>query len=215
MHNAGVGIRKFAPVALAVVTMFTLTACGGPGDDSEQEPELSPQERIEQEAGVSIEPGVASCSFNNELDDYHWDGSGSHPLGELDTAELRETADAYEMTFTGDFFDPSNLTEESVLKPQIGLTNGDQLVGLSTEYYRGELDRSGTVVDAQIDEFDTHTQLEPGKLTATFPKSATDLQDFTPTMWFADVYYSSGDDSLNPINFRCGDGRNWDWKPLE
>ena len=206
--------RRLSTLALALAAGLTLAACSTGSAPTEPTEELTPQERIEQEAGVTIEPGAASCSFNNELEEFHWDGSGEHPLGTLDTAEIRETADAYEMTFTGDFFDPSLLDEDAYSNMQLGLVGAESNVTLYTSFRRGEVELTGTMAETEINHLETGAALEPGVFSASFPKDSPDLAGFTPEMWFAAVFYSSGDESLDPLSFRCGDGRNWNWEPL-
>lgn len=206
--------RRHSTLVLALASGLALTACSSGAEPAEPAEELSPQERIEQEAGVTIEAGAASCSFNNEIDEYQWDGSGEHPLGQLDTAEIRETADAYEVTFTGDFFDPSLVAEDTYVTTQLTLTGADDNVALYTSFRKGELDSTGTMVDGEVHELETGAALEPGMLSASFPKNSPDFAGFTPEMWFASIYYDGGDESLNPVSFRCGDGRNWNWEPL-
>src|SRR5690625_6790596 len=100
--------------AVFVASTLMLGACSSNSskslqDGAAQDEELSPQQKLENEGGVKIDPGIASCEFNNELEDHHADGSGVSPYPALDRAELREEEDAYVVTFTGDFFDPEVL----------------------------------------------------------------------------------------------------------
>src|SRR5690625_3459201 len=58
--------------AVFVASTLMLGACSSSSGESLQEgaaqdEELSPQQKLENEAGVKIDPGIASCEFNNEL----------------------------------------------------------------------------------------------------------------------------------------------------
>ena len=217
------GIRTVTFVTAVLATsMIGLTGCvGGAADSPETSPELSPQERFEQENDVSVTPGLATCKFNNELEDYEADGSGVSPYPELATAEIRETPEAYEVTFTGDFFDPDELIgDRSTLNLHlmlIGEDPGADSPTLLTEYSFGELDLTGTYMgqSAEAVELETSPKLEEGKFHATYPKDSPHLENFTPAEWVASVSYSENIDNeeMRPAGFRCADGRNLRWEP--
>lgn len=224
--NQGTMSRKSLSYKTAVVlaaSTLMLGACASSNSDSPQEgagqeEQLSPQQKLENEAGVSIEPGVASCAFNNELEDHHGDGSGVSPYPALDRAELREEEDAYVVTFTGDFFDPEVLlVPDSKVTLQVILSGedfADVSPTLMTEFRNGELDGTGTFMDQEFHEQDTAFTLEDGKFTATYAKDSPHFEDFELAMWAPNVYFDEGDETTNPVSFRCGDGRSWNWEPL-
>lgn len=213
-------IRRVTPLALALITGLTLTSCGLGAKPEQEQPELTPQQKLEQEAGVVIEPGYASCEFNNELKDHDWDGSGEHPFGQLDTVEVQETETTYDVTFTGEFFDPSLLTDDSNMNMQVQLIadNNENSISLYTGYWKGEVELTGVVVTEdgaqEEQELETSPKLESGKFTASYPKEAVEEIVSEPAMWVASMYFASGDEDEQPISFRCGDGRNWNWEPL-
>ncbi|HLS03751.1 MAG TPA: hypothetical protein VK030_03225 [Actinomycetales bacterium] len=185
---------------------------------SSQDEEMSPQERLHTESGVVIEPGIASCEFNNELEDHMGDGGGVSAFPELDRAELREEEDAYVVTFTGDFFDPEVLlVPGSNVSLQV-ILSGEDFTAVSptlmTEFRNGELDVTGTFMDQDFHEQDTAFTLEDGEFTATYAKDSPHFEDFEVDMWTPDVYFDDGDETTNPVSYRCGDGRSWDWEPL-
>lgn len=209
--------------AVFVASTLMLGACSSSSGESLQEgaaqdEELSPQQKLENEAGVKIDPGIASCEFNNELEDHHADGSGVSPYPALDRAELREEEDAYVVTFTGDFFDPEVLlVPDSKVSLQL-ILSGENFTDISptlmTEFRDGELDWTGTFMDQDLHEQDTAFTLADGKFTATYYKDSPHFEDFELTMWTPNVYFDEGDHTTNPVSFRCGDGRSWNWEPL-
>lgn len=220
--------RKTA--AIFAVGALALAGCSSADNDlpenkkvtgqeaSSQDEEMSPQERLHAEAGVVIEPGVASCEFNNELEDHMGDGSGVSSFPELDRAELSEEDDAYVVTFTGDFFDPEVLlTPDSFVSLTVMLSAEDFMEispTLMTEYRKGELEFTGTFEDQDMHDQDTGVTLEDGVFTARYPKDSPHLEEFELSMWAASVYFDNGDEATDPVSFRCGDGRSWDWEPL-
>src|SRR5690625_1649633 len=170
------------------------------------------------EEGEKIDAGIASCELNNELEDHHADGSGVSPYPALDRAELREEEDAYVVTFTGDFFDPGVLlVPDSKVSLQL-ILSGENFTDISptlmTEFRDGELDWTGTFMDQDLHEQDTAFTLADGKFTATYYKDSPHFEDFELTMWTPNVYFDEGDHTTNPVSFRCGDGRSWNWEPL-
>ena len=206
--------RRVITGALFVAAAVALTGCGAVGSEPETEvPELSPQEQLEQDAGVTIEPGFATCAFNNEADDPNYDG--------LETVEIQETSDAYVVTYTGDFFDPDQLvTEQSSLNLQLifsGQEVDEPSPTLMTTYYRGELDFTGTFEGLSQDaiEQETGAVVEDGIFTATYAKSSPHFEGFTPDSWVASVNFTPNvdDESIRSESVRCGDGRNWPWEP--
>lgn len=219
---------SFKSLSLSTAAVFAastllLSACSSspsesPQAGSTQDQELTPQERIEKEAGVSIEPGVASCDFNNELDEFQGDGSGVSEYPALDSAEIREEEDAYVVTFTGDFFSPDVLlVPDSKVSLQVLLSAEDFSAvspTLMTDYRNGELELTGTFMDQEWHEQDTGATFEDGKFTATYSKDSPHFEDFELSMWAVSVYFDEGDGTKNPVSFRCGDGRSWDWEPL-
>ena len=213
--------------ATTAIALIGLTACSGSSEDAAAEaPQAS--EQTQPDEGVTVEPGFASCTFNNELDDHEWDGSGSYSDGTLETAEVRETDEAYEVTMTGDFFDPAApFLEEGVLTLNLQFDSADFEDGfaLQTSYNDGEIDFSGVVTsDEQSQEAldqDTNASLEEGAFTATYPKGVPAIDEVDPELWMANVYFDVRESTANGISessgngsFRCNDGRSWDWQPL-
>ena len=175
-----------------------------------------------------IEPGSASCDFNNELDDHEGDGSGVSPFGDLESATVEETADAYTVTFTGDFFDtPESFDDFSKVSLQLifsaaGIDNPnpdtqDPSPTLLTEYVSGGLDLSGTfeAISGDLVEQDTAAEISEGVFSATYPKTSPHFDGFTPGSWVAVVSILPEEEAgVSGASIRCGDGRNWRWEPL-
>ena len=209
--------------AVLAASTLMLAACSSSNSASLQEgagqdQDSSPQQNVEDETGASIEPGVASCEFNNELEDHHGDGSGVSPYPALDRAELREEEDVYVVTFTGDFFDPEVLLVPDSNVSLHVILSGEDFTAVSptlmTEFRNGELDVTGTFMDQDLHEQDTAFTLEDGEFTATYAKDSPHFEDFELSMWTPSVYFDEGDETTAPVSFRCGDGRSWDWEPL-
>lgn len=204
-------------LALAATALLVAGCAGGDEDSVPTATETSTASTAEIEGGVEVEPGLASCQFNNELSDDEGDGSGVSPFGDLDRAELREEADAYVVTFTGDFFDPDVLlADDAYGNLQITLTGEDfdlPSPALYTDFRNGAIEGTGTVLKGELHEQDTGAVIEDGVYTATFPKDSPHLEGFEPTMWVAGAYLDDGE-TERPVSFRCGDGRSWDWEPL-
>lgn len=205
-------------LALAATALLVAGCAGSNEESTPTASETSTASTAEIEGGVSIEPGLASCQFNNELRDDQGDGTGVSPFGELDRAELREEADAYVVTFTGDFFSTDVLlADDASGNLQITLIGEDldrPNPGLYTDFWKGEIGITGTVLEGEPHEQDTGAAIEDGVYTATFPKDSPHLEGFEPTMWVASAYLDDGDETTYPVSFRCGDGRNWNWEPL-
>ncbi|MEE6283238.1 hypothetical protein [Georgenia sp. MJ170] len=204
-------------VALAA-TALLLVGCSANDEPAPDEAESTSATESENGAGASTEPGLATCEFNNELDDHQGDGSGVSPYGQLESAELREEADAYVVTLTGDFFDPGVLLADGGNGSLQVMLHGEDYTApaptLMTEFRAGEMEFSGTFLEQEQQSQQTGAVLEDGTFTATYPKDSPHLEGFEPTMWTASVYFDDGDESVNPVSFRCGDGRSLDWEPL-
>lgn len=214
--------------AVTLAALLSLTACAGQSDQTAAEAPETTEQQSQPDDGVTVEPGLASCTFNNELGAEDEDGDESHSLGSLEIAELRETDEAYEVTMTGDFFDPeAPFLDEGVLTLNLQLHSsepGDDVV-LLTDYQDGELDFSGAMTSDTTQETydqDTGATLEPGTFTATYPKGIPALDDIDPSLWVASVYFDvrekaegSLSESVANGSFRCGDGRSWEWQPLD
>ena len=220
MSHKSLSLKTAAVLAASTLMLAACSSSDGASlqEGAGQDQESSPQQKLEEEAGVSIEPGVASCEFNNELEDHQGDGSGVSPYPDLDRAELREEEEAYVVTFTGEFFDPEVLLiDDSLVSLQVALS-GEDFTAISptlmTEFRNGELDGTGTFMDQEFHDQDTDFTLEDGKFTATYAKDSPHFEDFEVDMWTPDVYFDDGDETTNPVSYRCGDGRSWDWEPL-
>ena len=212
----------------AVALGLSLTGCGSSGSTEIAEPAEpaastpAPQQQVEQTTGVTISAGEASCEFNNKIDKQVSTLDPKSLPGTLDTATVSETADAYKVTFDGDFFSPDKLlTDTSDLNFQINFADADgkAIANLYTGYRSGELVGSGTVDDnAELQDFDTNPKLEDGSYTASFPKKILDGE--TPALWAPSVYYNPGaeDETAEQPGtamWSCGDGRMWEWQPAE
>lgn len=206
---------RHATALVLTFALLPLAACSPLSLPAPQSDGPSPEERIAQEAGVEVEPGLARCDFSNDDAGVPGNGTSTGAFGTLDTAEVRETAEAYEVTFTGDLLDPALLTPTSDLnfRLDLGETNPNQVM-LYTEYVDGALGITGTVAAGIAFSQDTAAELTPGAFTARYPKSSPDLADFEPVTWRAGVEYSSGEAGVEPVILSCGDGREWNWLPL-
>src|SRR5690625_4358587 len=193
-----------------------LAACAG-GDEQAAPEETSTASQAEIEGGVTYEPGLASCQFNNELEDFEGDGTGVSPYGELDRAELREEDDAYVVTLTGDFFDPEVLLDEDANGDVQVMLHGEDFMeaapNLVTAFGYGNFGFSGTTLEGERYEQDTGAVIEDGVFTATHPKDSPHFKGFEPVQWTVAVGFNDGNDATNPVSFRCGDGRAWTWEP--
>ncbi|MDR6868794.1 hypothetical protein J2Y69_003418 [Microbacterium resistens] len=188
--------------------------------EAKAEERAAAEEKRRADAGLIVQPGSATCTFNN-VPEGATDGAVT-TLGHLDTAQVQETADAYVVTFTGDFFDRSTrLTSDSILTLSVAF-DGPEGAGtrtLTTLYYEGDLSFTGAHGDAGSKEepLRTDASLRNGKFTATYPKSSANLAGFTPTTWEPSVSVMgapSSDGAGHPLQFfRCGDGQSWEWLP--
>ena len=194
------------------------------GNDAEQDT-TAPSDEIDSDAGLTVEPGLASCEFNQEASDQQTDGPADYSGDTLDTAELRETEDAYEVTMTGDFFNPDTLlTDQGQVSFIIELQGEgvDELAELETSYESGEVIFSGIRTNEDEIEQDTSPEIAEGTFSATYPKEADALAEVDPATWVVRVEYDEGipdeanpDESTRPVTFNCGDGSPLTWEPLQ
>lgn len=220
-----------ATVTTSVLALLTLAGCTAPaedsvdtGDDAEQET-MAPSDEIDSDTGATVEPGLASCEFNPEPSDQQTDGPADYSGDTLESAELRETADAYEVTMTGDFFNPDVLlTDQGQISFTIELQGEavDDLAELDTTYEAGEMTFSGVRTNEDEVEQDTSPELQDGTFSATYPKDADALAEADPATWVVRVEYDEGipdeanpDESTRPVTFNCGDGSPLAWEPLQ
>lgn len=188
--TAALGVAATAALALG------LTGCSG---DAPAEKAATKADTAQTEAPST--PGSASCDF-----------TGGGP----EKATIAETADAYEVTITGDFIDPAKL------QPKSGRTTfsvslwdpekGDP-TSLVSQYDRGELAQSGTQEEAELTPLKTEVKLEQGKFTAKYPKPIPALEKTPPTTWTPSLYVDAGTGE-QPTTYRCGDGRALPFVPL-
>ncbi|WP_424935882.1 MULTISPECIES: hypothetical protein [Bacteria] len=183
-----------------------------------------------QAAQVSVEPGVASCSFTGSTatapvmaPSVGPDPTSGPDLGHPDRVEVREESDAYVVTYTGSFFAPDELLSSNRALTLSVTLHGGQPVGtrtLLTLYYAGRLSFTGTYGDSGTgeDRLRTGADLSVGTFTASYPKSSDNLAGFAPTMWTASVSLmtipASESATRRVQDFRCGSGESWEWKPL-
>lgn len=206
--------RPLAALSL-LAALLPLAACSPLSLPAPQSDGPSPEARIAQEAGVIVEPGHARCDFTNVPSGEAGQGTSSGEFGTLDSAEVRETADAYEVTFTGEFFDPALVTPTARVSFRLVLTEPDTApVMLFTEYAQGALTTTGTVAVGMAFAQETAAELTPGAFTASYAKSSPDLAGFAPETWRAGVEYTSGEPGVDPEIRSCGDGQDWEWQPL-
>lgn len=210
--------RSARPSLALTAALLAVAGCAGGSSDEAAPAETSTASTAEVEGGVSYEPGLASCEFNNEMREDQGDGSGVSPFGEMDRVELREEPDAYVVTMTGDLLTTEVFETEGayanlqiILSPQ---DSEDLSRYLVTEYWETDMTFSGTKHDGDAYEQDTGATLEGGTFTATFPKDSPHLEDFEVRMWAANVSFSLDDEDLRPVSFRCGNGNSWTWEPL-
>lgn len=220
-----------ATVTTSVLALLTLAGCSEPaedsvdtGDETEQDT-MAPSDEIDSDAGLTVEPGLASCEFNQEASDQQTAGPADYSGETLDTAELRETEDAYEVTMTGDFFNPETLlTDQGQVSFIVELQGEavDDLAELDTSYEAGEVTFSGVRTNEDETAQDTSPVLEDGTFSATYPKEADVLVEMDPATWVVRVEYDEGipdesnpDESTRPVTFNCGDGSPLAWEPLQ
>ncbi|MBK0422285.1 hypothetical protein JD292_09390 [Leucobacter sp. CSA2] len=176
--------------------VLALVGCSGAGTGAEPE-----QKADGTKTEAAATPGTATCDF-----------SGDGPK----TATITETADAYEVTFTGDFITPETM------QPKEGRTtfgvslwdpeNGDS-TALIFQYERGTLAQSGFQEEAEITPLKTEVKLEDGAFTAKYPKPIPSLEQTPPTTWTPSLYVDDGTGG-QPETYRCGDGRTQPFTPL-
>ena len=138
-------------------------------------------------------PGQASCDLEG---------------GVTGTVELTETADAYEVVFTGLPVDgdTDNATFMLVL-------SGDDETVLSSDYSASTF-RSATVtvgVDGERVDVPDAATASGDVVTAVYPKSTGALADVEPTGWYPNVIYSVSGTS---DSVRCGNGAVLPYEPL-
>ena len=223
--------RVKATVTTSMLALLALAGCTAPaedsvdtGEDAEQDT-MAPSDDIDSDAGGTVEPGLARCEFNPEPSAQQTDGPADYSGDTLDTAELRETEDAYEVTMTGDFFNPDTLlTERGQVSFIIELQGEavDDLAELETTYEAGDMTFTGVRTNEDEIEQDTSPELEDGTFNATYPKDDAALAEVNPATWVVRVEYDEGitdeanpDESTRPVTFNCGDGSPLTWEPLQ
>lgn len=220
----------FAFAFVAALSTVSLVGCSGPALSVPETTEPSAVEPVEEDElaeGVIVEPGFASCEFNNDLDDSAWDGSGSYSGGKLDTVEVQETPESYDVTFTGDFIDPDTLLSETAsFTPMVFLHSEDpsESIELIADYYGGELVRASAFLSqSQETQTQATATMEPGVFTVSFPKLAPESIGFEPTRWSTRVWLSDAVDShdtaaeagrTQSLFLYCGDNSVMPWQPL-
>lgn len=180
----------------AAALVLGLAGCAGGGSTAESK-QKTDGEKTEEVAT----PGSATCDF-----------SGDGPK----TATITETADAYEVTFTGDFITPETMQPKTG-RTTFGVSLWDPEKGESTalisQYERGALAQSGYQEEAEIVPLESEVKLEKGSFTASYPKPVPALEATPPTTWTPSLYVDDGE-SGQPETFRCGDGRTQPFTPL-
>lgn len=159
-------------LGLGAVGLLTLglTGCTGGGSTSDE------AEAPAAETTAAPEPGQVSCDFVSPA-------TGG--------AELTETADAYEVTWTGQEVDPAlNQITFTVILTDFGSEESSKpSVQMQVSYVDGELTRYGAVDDqAQLVEATGEPVVSGDTVTGTFPKSLAPLaalqaDDFAPDSW--------------------------------
>jgi len=247
--------RVLSSVVSVVVLSVLVAGCAGPsgatdpslsklrgGISAEErkamaEAELAAAEAAARQAAqVSIEPGVASCSFTGSsttaaaptatpgaTPSSSPDPTSGSDLGRPERVEIREESDAYVVTYTGSFFDPDELLDSNRALTLSVTLDGGKPSGtrtLLTLYYAGRLSFTGTYGDAGTNEekLRTGADLSTGTFTASYSKSSDNLTGFAPTAWTASVSLmtipASESATRKVQDFRCGTGESWEWKPL-
>lgn len=218
-------------IATGALALLVLAGCSSPSEDADgtvedaEQSTADPSEGLDSEAALSTEPGLASCEFDSTGDGHNDDGPADYSGATLQTAELRETEDAYEVTMTGDFFDPDELaTDQTAVAFTVELLADevDDGAELETSYESGDVAFSGVQTTSGGIEQETNPELDNGTFSATYPKDISELAEFDPTQWLVRVEFDEGiqdeanpDESVRPVTFRCGDGSPLDWEPIE
>lgn len=212
-------------LALVLVGCAENTEVSEDSTDDVDQSTLAPSDELDSDDALTVEPGLASCEFNNSVDEQEADGPEDYSGETLDTAELRETEDAYEVTMTGDFFNSDQLlTDQGQVSFVVELQDEgvDDLVELETLYEAGDMRFSGIRTTGDDIEQDTTPELQDGTFSATYPKDVDELTGLEPGTWVARVEYDEGisdeqnpDEDTRPVSFRCGDGSTLTWEPLQ
>ena len=216
-------------IATASLGLLVLAGCSAPAGDSNgavEEAEQStadPSEGLDSEAGLTVEPGFASCEFDSEVTSEA--GPADYSGATLQTAELRETEDAYEVAMTGEFFDPEQLMSDQTnvsFTVELLTEEVDEVAELETAYEAGEVTFSGVRTTSADVEQETNVEITDGAFNATYPQDVAELTELQPTQWLVRVEFDEGitdeanpDDSDRPVTFRCGDGSPLTWEPAE
>lgn len=193
---------SLTPLLIAALLTAGVTACSStePPESADQDP----QQTLLEEAGVTIEPGTASCAF----EDSAWG-----------TATVTETDSTYDVEFSGDEMSiPADSGSMLVNTVILGTDEPGESVNLVSEWRDGELSFTGVVTTPEgemvQDALSTDADVADGTYSASFPKSSGALTDLQPTTWVADVLITpAAGGSTETV--RCGDGRSWDWEPLQ
>lgn len=159
---------RLPALTLCVAGLLASSACGGDAGSS------ATDATADDSAGTSTgttAPGEAECTFDGELQG---------------KASVKETADAYEVTFTGQ---PVHPRSRSIYA--MSVSGGDaKSVSLQIRFDQGKLSGYGVVDNtAELRAVPGKPTVSGDAVSGTFPKSTEGLEGMKVTHWAPDVSF--------------------------